>query len=108
LKGLKTAVVRGSAFELTRVFQNLFKNALEAGATRITVTTAQQGNHVEVSVSDNGVGMDEETARRALKGGFTTKPMARAWAWEFVGIFSASTERFSRWKAGRGMARFSA
>ena len=37
-EGEPAAWVRGSRFELMRVFQNLFKNALEAGATRLTVT----------------------------------------------------------------------
>jgi signal transduction histidine kinase len=71
--GLATAAIRGSQFELTRVFQNVFKNALEAGATRVDVIFAEEGENFAVSVVDNGAGMDEETARQALKGGFTTK-----------------------------------
>ena len=71
--GASQAVVRGSQFELTRVFQNIFKNGLEAGATQVSVTFSQQGEQWEVSVRDNGAGMDENTARMALKGGFTTK-----------------------------------
>jgi signal transduction histidine kinase len=73
LAGCPAAPIRGSQFELTRVFQNLFKNALEAGATRVTVMVAQTVERYELAISDNGSGMDEDTARRALKGGFTTK-----------------------------------
>lgn len=73
ITGVPQAVVRGSQFELTRVFQNIFKNGLEAGATKVSVTFTQQGEQWEVSVRDNGAGMDDDTAKMALKGGFTTK-----------------------------------
>ncbi len=66
-------VVRGSQFELTRVIQNVFKNGLEAGATCVRVEFFEQGDQLELVISDNGAGMDEATAVRALKGGFTTK-----------------------------------
>jgi len=71
--GVSQAVVRGSQFELTRVIQNIFKNGLEAGATCLKVEFAKNENQWELMVSDNGAGMDEETAKLALKGGFTTK-----------------------------------
>lgn len=71
--GLPSAHVRGSKFELMRVFQNLFKNALEAGAKQLTVDVARRGEQVEVTVADNGAGMDTEHVRRAMKGGFSNK-----------------------------------
>lgn len=73
VRGLEPAFVRGSRFELARVFQNLYKNALEAGATSLVVTLAQEGDRIVASVADNGSGMDEDTAKSALKGGFSTK-----------------------------------
>jgi signal transduction histidine kinase len=73
ISGVSQAVVRGSQFELTRVIQNIFKNGLEAGATCVKVEFAQKDDQWELTVSDNGAGMDEETAKLALKGGFTTK-----------------------------------
>jgi signal transduction histidine kinase len=73
ISGVPHAVVRGSQFELTRVIQNVFKNGLEAGATALRVEFSQQGEQWELTVSDNGAGMDAETAALALKGGFTTK-----------------------------------
>jgi signal transduction histidine kinase len=72
-EGLSEAWVRGSKFELMRVLQNLFKNSLEAGATRLTVGFARQGAHVEMSVADNGAGMDAEKLKRALHGGYSSK-----------------------------------
>ena len=71
--GLSSAMIRGSQFELTRVFQNLLKNALEAAATKVSVSFTKVGEQLEICVTDNGAGMDTDTARKALKGGFTTK-----------------------------------
>jgi signal transduction histidine kinase len=71
--GLSSAMIRGSKFELMRVFQNLFKNALESGAKQLNVTITRQGEHIELVVSDNGAGMDAETTRRAIKGGYSNK-----------------------------------
>jgi len=73
ISGVPHAVVRGSQFELTRVIQNVFKNGLEAGATALRVEFSQQGEQWELTISDNGAGMDADTAVLALKGGFTTK-----------------------------------
>lgn len=71
--GLSSANIRGSKFELMRVFQNVFKNALEAGAKQITVAIQRNGDRIELTVTDNGAGMDAEHARKALKGGFSNK-----------------------------------
>lgn len=71
--GLEQAWVRGSKFELMRVFQNLFKNSLEAGATSLGVAFARRGDNLELSISDNGAGMDADRVKRALHGGFSSK-----------------------------------
>lgn len=73
VSGMPSAHIRGSQFELTRVLQNLLKNALEAGATRVNVYLSEKPGTIELAIVDNGVGMDEDTAARALRGGFTTK-----------------------------------
>jgi signal transduction histidine kinase len=72
-KGEPLIWVRGSKFELMRVFQNLFKNALEAGATRLVVTFADNRENVEATIADNGPGMEPEQMKRALHGGFSSK-----------------------------------
>ncbi len=73
LSGLETAVVRGSKFELMRVLQNVFKNSLEAGASRLEVTFVRKGGQLELAVADNGSGMDADRVKRALHGGFSSK-----------------------------------
>lgn len=71
--GDDNAWIKGARFELARVFQNLFKNALEANATRIEISIKTLDENVDVMIVDNGTGMDAETMRNALRGGFTTK-----------------------------------
>jgi len=73
ISGDDHAWVKGARFELARVFQNLFKNALEANATRVEVRVQTSGDAVVIVVADNGTGMDAETVRNALRGGFSTK-----------------------------------
>jgi signal transduction histidine kinase len=72
-RGLERAIVRGSRFDLARVFQNLYRNALEADATVLIVGLERRGDKVELTIADNGCGMDAETAKNALKGGYSTK-----------------------------------
>jgi signal transduction histidine kinase len=71
--GLPVAPVRGARFELMRILQNLLKNSLEAGASRVEVAFARNAGQVEMTVSDNGSGMDAETLRRSAHGGFSSK-----------------------------------
>ena len=73
ITGTEKAYVLGSGFELMRVFQNLFKNALEAGATQVATTFSRNGDRVEITIKDNGPGMDAESVNRALRGGYTSK-----------------------------------
>ena len=73
ITGGKGAWVRGSKFELMRIFQNLLKNSLEAGATRVEVGFVRRGEVIELFVTDNGAGMDAERVKRALHGGFSSK-----------------------------------
>jgi signal transduction histidine kinase len=67
------AVVRGSGFELMRIFQNIFKNAEEAGATELEVTVTRVGDKTGLTIADNGAGMADEALQRARRGGFSSK-----------------------------------
>jgi signal transduction histidine kinase len=73
IDGLPEAWIKASKYELMRVFQNLYKNSIESGATRIVTEIAAKGANVLVSVTDNGPGMDEERVHLVMHGGFTTK-----------------------------------
>jgi len=73
LSGLGAALVRGSKYELMRVFQNLYKNSLEAGATQLSVAFTADGERLEVAIVDNGEGMDPERVKRAMHGGYSSK-----------------------------------
>jgi hypothetical protein len=45
---------------------DLAQNSVEAGATAIIIDLNQQDDRLEVIVSDNGKGMDEETLKKAV------------------------------------------
>jgi signal transduction histidine kinase len=73
------------SLEISRVLINLFSNSFYATQCKskvegiayqpeITVTTRAKNGHVTVSVSDNGIGMEEQVAAQAFNPFFTTKP----------------------------------
>jgi signal transduction histidine kinase len=73
ITGHPEAWIKGSKYELMRVFQNLLKNSIESGATRVVADFSTIDGNIQVSVSDNGPGMDEERLHRVMHGGFTSK-----------------------------------
>jgi len=77
--------VNVDSLEISRVLINLISNGFYATQCKskegrsnyqpeITVTTRSKGGYIEVSVDDNGVGMDEKIAEKAFNPFFTTKP----------------------------------
>ena len=58
--------VLGDRYELHRVFQNLFKNAFEAGATDVAAGLRAEGGKVFVEIIDNGPGFPEGETSRAF------------------------------------------
>ena len=83
-----TSLVAGSEVELRELLTNLIYNAVDAmpegGAC--TIETAEQAGYVIISVSDDGIGMVEETRRRLFEPFFTTKDPASG---RGLGLFTA-------------------
>jgi signal transduction histidine kinase len=76
----ESARVLGSRSHITQVFINLLSNAAKAiapvagaRAGRIRVAATVRGERLQVSVADNGVGMDGEVLTRIFEPFFTTR-----------------------------------
>jgi len=59
--------IDGIRFELVRLFQNLVKNALEAGASQVIVSIDKQDAWIRLSIADNGSGLPPELMESILK-----------------------------------------
>ncbi len=71
--------VRTDPGRLEQVLLNLASNARDAmpKGGRLVLRTRTAGHHVVIEVQDEGVGMSEETRRRALEPFYTTKDVGR-------------------------------
>jgi PAS domain S-box-containing protein len=67
--------IDGDPGEIRTVFHNIIKNAVEAmpKGGLITISTGVTIKDVFVRISDNGIGMNEETKKRVFQPFFTTK-----------------------------------
>lgn len=72
--------VQGDPIQLQQVLLNLLLNAcdaveaMESGSRRVIVRTARDGEAVEVSVVDSGIGIEAEDLTRVFQPFYTTKP----------------------------------
>lgn len=74
--------VRCEGSEMQQVFFNLFKNAIQAMASKeysqegqiLTVRLREEGDFARIEIGDNGPGMGNEVLRRIFEPFFTTKP----------------------------------
>lgn len=68
--------VEAEPHELFQVFLNLCLNARDAmpDGGKLTIETSCFENYVQITISDTGTGMDEETKRKMFTPFFTTKP----------------------------------
>ncbi|MHC4940597.1 MAG: sensor histidine kinase [Planctomycetota bacterium] len=70
--------VVGDAQELTQAILNLLLNAIDAipedRSGKVTLSARIEEDEVRIDVTDDGVGMDEETAQRCVDLFYSTKP----------------------------------
>jgi two-component system NtrC family sensor kinase len=73
--------VQAKPTEITQIFVNLLKNAVEAvrdehptGGGSVVVTTKREIDHIWITVADNGVGIAEDIQGRVFDPFYTTKP----------------------------------
>jgi two-component system, cell cycle sensor histidine kinase and response regulator CckA len=80
LFGSEPIVVRADRTQLEQVVMNLAVNARDAmpeGGT-LTLALVSDGDSAVLSVSDDGIGMDDETLERIFEPFFTTKPLVES------------------------------
>ena len=79
IEGDDTVSISGSITEVSRLFQNLIRNALEAknseddDAVTVKVQVEPRGDEAIVSIVDDGCGMSETVSDQMQQGNFTTK-----------------------------------
>jgi nitrogen fixation/metabolism regulation signal transduction histidine kinase len=59
--------------QLLRTMINLVRNSIQAKATRVDIRLIEIDDHYEISVTDNGLGIDEKYLKRVFDLNFTTK-----------------------------------
>jgi signal transduction histidine kinase len=67
IEGDTEVAITGVRYEIMRVLQNLIKNSLEAGATRVTVSIRRTPGKAVLSVADNGSGLPPAMMDAILK-----------------------------------------
>ena len=69
--------------DIGRVLLNVFNNAFYAVSSedsakvdkpKVTVSTEQLENNIQITITDNGIGMSQETLEKVFQPFFTTKP----------------------------------
>jgi signal transduction histidine kinase len=71
--------VKGNRSLLSQVFMNLFSNASDAmpNGGRLTVESSREGDKIVATVTDTGIGMDEETQKKIFDPFFTLKEVGK-------------------------------
>lgn len=86
--------VHGNKGELRAVFFNIIKNSLEAmpkGGT-IKIKSRKDNNYVYLTITDTGIGMDEETKMRIFQPFFSTKDLNPGRGMGMSGVMSIVKE----------------
>lgn len=65
--GSRGTLINGIRFELVRLLQNLIKNALEAGASLVSVSIERRDGQIVLAIADNGSGLPPAVMESILK-----------------------------------------
>jgi signal transduction histidine kinase len=67
IEGEADVAITGVRYEIMRVLQNLIKNSLEAGATRVMLSIRKAPGRAVLAIADNGSGLPPEVMAVILK-----------------------------------------
>ncbi len=73
IKSSEQIIVEGDEQHFTRTFVNLFRNSVQAKAKNIIVDVKEFDNKYEITVEDDGEGIEEEFIGKIFEEKFTTK-----------------------------------
>jgi signal transduction histidine kinase len=79
LRGEEDLTVSTDPFKLEFILKEIIRNSVEANSHQITIDMEQdeEGSLIRINIIDNGVGITNEVAKKAMVGGFTLKANAR-------------------------------
>ncbi len=77
LRGEEPLFIKGNRTEINQALLNLLGNAVDAGATRIQITSSREGNRLKCRIRDNGSGISREDIPRIFDPFFTTKEVGK-------------------------------
>ncbi|OPX33885.1 hypothetical protein B1H10_04810 [candidate division KSB1 bacterium 4484_188] len=86
-----TFSIEGNKAELNQALLNLFHNAADAGASRITVTNRQDKGRLLCEISDNGCGIPEKDLPNIFDPFFTTKQVGKGMGLGLSIVYSSIT-----------------
>ncbi len=87
-------LINGNPGELRTVIYNMLKNSIEAmpNGGNISIHTFKNSDTVKISISDNGIGMDENTRTRIFQPFFSTKGFEQGRGMGMSGAYSIIKE----------------